>query len=124
MLSLKIIYTFIFVYPLVMSLFGIIGSNLFHARRTPKTDITENIKEWPLVSILGAHAANAEYLVCVDADAYLEDRGIYFMVANFFHFGERLGTVTGNPQIRNRDTLLAKLQILEYASIVGAIKRT
>jgi biofilm PGA synthesis N-glycosyltransferase PgaC len=74
--------------------------------------------------ILGAHAANAEYLVCVDADAYLDDEAIFHMVANFYHSGERLGAVTGNPRIRNRDTLLAKLQILEYASIIGAIKRT
>lgn len=190
---LEMVYLYIFIYPIAMSLVWIIGSNLFHHRRTPKVDITQNIQVWPLVSILvpcfneentieeslfalannpypnkeiiaindgskdhtseklaslieripslrvldckdnrgkanalilGAHAANAEYLVCVDADAYLEDQAIFYMVANFFHFGERLGAVTGNPRIRNRDSLLAKLQILEYASIIGAIKRT
>ena len=72
---------------------------------------------------LGCMAARNEYLVCVDSDAVLDDDAIYYLIANFFNKGERLGAVTGNPRIRNRDTLLARLQIIEYASIIGAIKR-
>jgi biofilm PGA synthesis N-glycosyltransferase PgaC len=34
-----------------------------------------------------------------------------------------VGAVTGNPKIRNRNTLLAKIQVGEYATIVGMIKR-
>ena len=72
---------------------------------------------------VAAHASKAEYLVCVDSDAVLDDYAIHYLIDNFMHHGERLGAVTGNPRIRNRDTLLAKLQILEYASIIGTIKR-
>lgn len=72
---------------------------------------------------LASFAAKHEYLVCVDSDAVLDDYAIHYLIHNFLHKGERLGAVTGNPRIRNRDTLLAKLQIIEYASIIGAIKR-
>ena len=72
---------------------------------------------------VAAFASKSEYLVCVDSDAVLDDYAIHHLIANFMFHGERLGAVTGNPRIRNRDTLLAKLQILEYASIIGAIKR-
>ena len=65
----------------------------------------------------------AEYLVCVDSDAILDSYAIHYLIFNFLNSGERLGAVTGNPRIRNRDTLLAKLQLVEYASIIGAIKR-
>lgn len=73
---------------------------------------------------LATIAAKAEYLICIDADAFLDPYAAHYLIYHFFHQGERLGAVTGNPRIRNRDTLLAKLQIVEYASIIGAIKRT
>lgn len=73
---------------------------------------------------LACHAANAEYLICVDADAILDSDAAYYLVYQFLHKGERVGAVTGNPRVRNRSTLLSKLQIVEYASIVGSIKRT
>ena len=72
---------------------------------------------------LAALASRAEYLVCVDSDALLDQHAIYYLIYNFLNKGERLGAVSGNPRIRNRDTLLSKLQIVEYASIIGAIKR-
>ncbi|GAA3327180.1 hypothetical protein GCM10020331_066110 [Ectobacillus funiculus] len=40
------------------------------------------------------------------------------------HNGERVGAVTGNPRVRNRSSLLARMQLVEYASIIGSIKRT
>ena len=36
----------------------------------------------------------------------------------------RVGAVTGNPRVINRTTLLGKIQIGEYSSIIGLIKRT
>src|SRR3546814_16498700 len=36
----------------------------------------------------------------------------------------RVGTVTGNPRIRNRSSLLGQVQVGEFASIIGLIKRT
>ncbi|MGM7719209.1 poly-beta-1,6-N-acetyl-D-glucosamine synthase [Metabacillus sp. Hm71] len=74
--------------------------------------------------IIATHASNAEYLVCVDSDALLDPYAAHYLVYHFLHKGERLGAVTGNPRIRNRDTLISRLQIVEYASIIGAIKRT
>jgi biofilm PGA synthesis N-glycosyltransferase PgaC len=73
---------------------------------------------------LATFASKAEYLVCVDSDAILDPYAAHYLIYHFLHSGERLGAVTGNPRIRNRDTLLARLQIVEYASIIGIIKRS
>jgi poly-beta-1,6-N-acetyl-D-glucosamine synthase len=73
---------------------------------------------------IACHASNAEFLVCVDSDAILDSYAAHYLIYHFLHKGERLGAVTGNPRIRNRDTLISRLQIVEYASIIGAIKRT
>ncbi|MDP1238509.1 glycosyltransferase family 2 protein, partial [Klebsiella pneumoniae] len=35
-----------------------------------------------------------------------------------------IGAVTGNPRIRTRSTLLGRMQVGEFSSIVGLIKRT
>lgn len=71
---------------------------------------------------IGALAARNEYLVCVDGDALLERHALHWMV---FHLtsGPRVGAVTGNPRIRNRSTLLGRLQVGEFSSIIGMIKR-
>ncbi len=71
---------------------------------------------------LATFASKSEYLVCIDSDAILDPYAAHYLVFHFLYNGERLGAVTGNPRIRNRDTILSKLQIVEYASIIGAIK--
>ncbi len=73
---------------------------------------------------LGLFASHGEYLLCVDSDAIIDNDAPYHLIKHFFHKGERVAAVTGNPRIRNRDTLLGKLQVVEYASIIGSIKRT
>lgn len=73
---------------------------------------------------MAAHAAKSEYLICIDSDAILDDDAPYYLIRHFLVNGERVGAVTGNPRIRNRDTLLGRLQLVEYASIIGSIKRT
>lgn len=75
---------------------------------------------------LGFMAAKGEYLVCVDGDSYLDEKCIRYMIAHFVHpgNGERVGAVTGNPRVRNRSSLLASIQLCEYASIISMIKRT
>lgn len=73
---------------------------------------------------IACHASRAEYLVTIDSDAILDPYAAHYLIHHFFLRGERLGAVTGNPRIRNRDTLLSRLQLVEYASIIGAIKRT
>lgn len=71
---------------------------------------------------MGALAANAEYLVAIDGDALLDRHAVTWMMWHFLH-GPRVGAVTGNPRIRNRSTLLGKLQVGEFSSIIGMIKR-
>ncbi|MGL5541373.1 MAG: poly-beta-1,6-N-acetyl-D-glucosamine synthase [Erysipelotrichaceae bacterium] len=73
---------------------------------------------------MGAHASTSEYLICVDSDALLDEEAPFYLMHHFMHHGERVGAVTGNPRIRNRDTLLGRMQLVEYASIIGSIKRT
>ncbi|CAM4317222.1 poly-beta-1,6-N-acetyl-D-glucosamine synthase [Bacillus manliponensis] len=73
---------------------------------------------------IAAHAAKSEYLLCVDSDAFLDQDAPYYLMRHFLMRGERLGAVTGNPRIRNRDTLLSRMQLVEYSSIIGSIKRT
>ncbi|SFD66483.1 poly-beta-1,6-N-acetyl-D-glucosamine synthase [Bacillus sp. UNCCL81] len=73
---------------------------------------------------IACHASKGEFLVCIDSDAILAPKAAQYLIYHFLHSGERLGAVTGSPRIRNRDTLLSRLQIVEYSSIIGAIKRT
>lgn len=70
-----------------------------------------------------ALAARSEYLVCVDGDAILDEYAAHWMVWHLTS-GPRVGAVTGNPRVRNRGTLLGRLQAGEFSSIVGLIKRS
>lgn len=70
----------------------------------------------------GALLARHELLLCIDADALLDPDALGWMVRHF----ERdpgLAAVAGNPRIRNRSTLLGRLQVGEFAMIVGLLKR-
>lgn len=63
-----------------------------------------------------------EFLVCIDGDALLDEHAVAWCMQHFVH-GPRVGAVTGNPRIRNRSTLLGKVQVGEFSSIIGLIKR-
>ncbi|MFT4197190.1 MAG: poly-beta-1,6-N-acetyl-D-glucosamine synthase [Pseudoxanthomonas sp.] len=71
---------------------------------------------------MGALAARGEYLVCIDGDALLEAHAAHWLVWHLTS-GPRVGAVTGNPRIRNRSTMLGRLQVGEFSSIIGMIKR-
>ncbi|TAK63809.1 MAG: poly-beta-1,6 N-acetyl-D-glucosamine synthase [Methylobacter sp.] len=66
--------------------------------------------------------ANSEILICIDGDALLAPEAIAWMVRHFLD-NPNVGAVTGNPRIRNRSTLLGKIQVGEFSAIVGMIKR-
>lgn len=71
---------------------------------------------------MGTLASRSEYLVCIDGDALLHPDATQWLVSHLVS-GPRVGAVTGNPRIRNRSTLLGKMQVGEFSSIIGMIKR-
>ena len=70
-----------------------------------------------------ALVAKSEFLLCIDGDAILDKDAIPWLLRHF-ESGPRLGAITGNPRIRTRSTLLGRLQVGEFSSIIGLIKRT
>jgi poly-beta-1,6-N-acetyl-D-glucosamine synthase len=72
--------------------------------------------------ITAATVARSEYLVCIDGDAVLDHQSIPWLVRHFLS-NPSIGAVTGNPRIRNRSTMLGRLQVGEFSSIIGLIKR-
>jgi len=71
----------------------------------------------------GTMATRAEFLMCIDADTLLDEDALFWMM-DHFERGPRVGAVTGNPRVLNRGTLLSRIQIGEFASIVGMVKRS
>lgn len=70
-----------------------------------------------------ASVTTAEYLLCIDGDALLDHDAVEWMLEHFLT-DPSVGAVTGNPRIRTRTTLLGRMQVGEFSSIVGLIKRT
>lgn len=71
----------------------------------------------------GVAAAKSEWLVCIDGDAKLDRDAVAYIVAPMLE-NPRVGAVTGNPRIRIHSTLIGKIQVGEFSSIIGMIKRT
>jgi biofilm PGA synthesis N-glycosyltransferase PgaC len=70
----------------------------------------------------GALLARHDLLVCIDGDALLDRHAVRWLVPHF-HLHPEVAAVTGNPRIRNRSTLLGRVQVGEFSCIVGTIKR-
>lgn len=70
-----------------------------------------------------AMLTDAEYLLCIDGDSLLDREVIGWMLRHFLR-DAGVGAVTGNPRIRTRTSLLGRMQVGEFSSIVGLIKRT
>jgi len=70
----------------------------------------------------GALLARHDLLIGIDGDALLDAHAAYWMVRHFVA-EPQVGAVTGNPRVRNRSTLLGRVQVGEFSSIVGMIKR-
>lgn len=71
---------------------------------------------------MGAAVARSDFLVCIDGDALLDKDAAAYLVAPLLDL-PRVGAVTGNPRIRTRSTLIGRLQVGEFSSIIGLIKR-
>ena len=71
----------------------------------------------------GAAAARGDLLVCIDGDALLDRDTAVYLVAPLIQY-PHVGAVTGNPRIRTRSSLIGRIQVGEFSSIIGLIKRT
>ncbi|MBT8550139.1 poly-beta-1,6 N-acetyl-D-glucosamine synthase [Polynucleobacter paneuropaeus] len=65
---------------------------------------------------------DAEFLLCIDGDSLLDHNAARWMISQCMK-SSRVGAVTGNPRIRTRSSLLGKIQVGEFSSIIGLIKR-
>lgn len=70
----------------------------------------------------GSLVTEAEYLLGIDGDALLDPYAATWMIRHFIQH-PTVAAVTGNPRIRNRSTLLGRVQVGEFSSIIGMIKR-
>ena len=70
----------------------------------------------------GIDYAHYDFVMGIDADTLIDDNAPYFMI-DHFKKNHKLAAVTGNPRIRNKKSILGKIQTIEYASMVGSIKR-
>jgi poly-beta-1,6-N-acetyl-D-glucosamine synthase len=93
------------------------------AARTPRMRVIHMARNQGKATALNAGAllANHEILVCIDGDALIDPRCLRW-IANAFQRTD-LGALTGNPRIRNRSTLLGRLQVGEFSATIGLIKR-
>ena len=94
------------------------------ASTNPKLRVIHNAKNQGKSIALNtaAYLASSEYIVGIDGDALLDHDAIPWFV-HHFEMSPRIGAVTGNPRIRTRSTLLGRLQVGEFSSLVGLIKR-
>ncbi|MDO9556570.1 MAG: glycosyltransferase [Coriobacteriia bacterium] len=67
--------------------------------------------------------ASGEIIMVVDGDAVPDSDVLRWVVPHFLH-NPRLAAVTGNPRVRNPYTLLAKIQTIEFSSIISLLKRS
>ncbi|MTV82531.1 glycosyltransferase [Secundilactobacillus folii] len=71
---------------------------------------------------VGLKSAKGEFLLCVDSDSYIDKNALDQMMLRFYN-DPKTGAVAGRPVVRNRTTLLGRLQLLEYIGIIDIIKR-
>lgn len=65
---------------------------------------------------------NGEIVLIMDADAEPEPDALLHMIPHFFD--GRVAAVTGNPRVKNVDTFLTRLQLIEFTSIVSLLRRS
>lgn len=69
-----------------------------------------------------AAMARHDFFLCIDGDSIVDPNCLRWMMRQLVA-SPRVGAVTGNPRIRTRSTLLGKIQVGEFSSIIGLIKR-
>jgi biofilm PGA synthesis N-glycosyltransferase PgaC len=71
---------------------------------------------------MGVLASRAEFIVCIDGDSILHPNATAYLVQPMIA-NPRVGAITGNPRIRTRSSLIGHIQVGEFSSIIGMIKR-
>ena len=63
-----------------------------------------------------------DYFLCIDGDSLVDPHCLQWMMRHLVN-SPRVGAVSGNPRIRTRSTLIGRIQVGEFSSIIGLIKR-
>ena len=69
-----------------------------------------------------AMMARHDFFLCIDGDSLVDPHCLRWMMRHLVS-SPRVGVVSGNPRIRTRSTLLGRIQVGEFSSIIGLIKR-
>jgi biofilm PGA synthesis N-glycosyltransferase PgaC len=72
---------------------------------------------------IGLTRAQHDIVVVTDADAHLHPHAVRHLVARLKR-SEMVAAVAGGPLVTNPDYLIAVMQVLEAAAIIGLIRRT
>jgi biofilm PGA synthesis N-glycosyltransferase PgaC len=67
--------------------------------------------------------AKGEYILGIDGDALVDEDAIAWMLRPML-LSDKVGAVTGNPRVRTRTSLIGRMQVGEFSSTIGLIKRT
>ena len=101
---------------------GTVEKILPYVRRGMVRLIHKNVNEGKAMALNDAiPRTSGEILLIIDADAVPDSQILRAMVPHFR--SPRVGAVTGNPRVANRSSLLAKLQAIEFTSIVSLQRR-
>ncbi len=93
------------------------------AAEFPQLRVVHNLQnQGKAVSLnTAAQLTKAEILLGIDGDALLDPWCLHWLVHDFGR--PAVGAVTGNPRVRNRSSFLGRIQVGEFSSMVGLIKR-
>lgn len=92
-------------------------------RRYPRLRVIHQLKNQGKAVGLNTAACltRADFLVCIDGDARLDAWALNWLVRHFEQ--PSVAAITGNPRMRNRSTLLGRIQVGEFSAMIGMIKR-
>lgn len=95
-----------------------------YARQDPRIRVIHLAKNQGKAVGLNTAAVMARYdfFLCIDGDSIVDPGCLRWMMRQLVT-NPRVGAVTGNPRIRTRSTLLGRIQVGEFSSIIGLIKR-
>lgn len=65
---------------------------------------------------------NGEVIVVLDADAEPEPDLLQHLTWHFQH--ARVGAVTGHPRVKNTTNFLTRIQVIDFTSIIGLLRRS